>query len=136
MKAGYQLSYTDRYLTVNVSAGKTALGHLNVADIKGSVNVENLDEGVHLVAISIQLDEEIYYVGDVLTEITLVSPEMDSETNSEEDTEKSDTEKPDDSAVSGETGGNNPETDTENGTERSTEGTETTETTEVQTEGH
>lgn len=131
LKSGYQLSYTDRYLTVYVSAGKTALGHLNVTDIKGIIDVENLDEGTYLAAVSIQLDETVYSVADVLTEIQLVAPEADSENSSESETE-TDTEKTDGSVESGSANGNTPENSTENGTE----GTEATETTEVQSEGN
>ena len=134
LKSGYQLSYTERYLTVNVRAGKTALGHLNVADIKGSIDVENLEEGVHLVAVSIELDEEIYTVDDVLTEVKLISIEADSEEDSESetDTEQPDSEKPEDSVESGSSNGNT----TENSTEGGTDTTEATEATEVQTEGN
>ena len=136
LKAGYQLSYTERYLTIYVSAGKTALGHLNVADIRGTINVENLGEGLHLAAVSIDLDETVYRVGDVLAEIKLTStvtePGNSSETESETDTdtEAPDTEKPDDGSVeSGSSGGNTPEDSTETGSEG-------TETTEVQNEGN
>lgn len=129
MKAGYQLSYTERYLTVYVSAGKTALGHLNVADIKGIINVENLGEGLHLVAVDFPLDDTVYVVSDVLAEIQLVSTEIDAGNNSETET---DTEKPDDSVESGSSDAGNSEVATERGTET----TEDSETTEVQAENN
>ena len=134
MKAGYQLSYTERYLTVYVSAGKTALGHLNVADIKGIINVENLGEGLHLVAVDFPLDDTVYVVSDVLAEIQLVSTETDAGNNSETetDTEKPSTEKPDDSVESGSSDVGNSEVATERGTET----TEDSETTEVQAENN
>ena len=134
MKAGYQLSYTERYLTVYVSAGKTALGHLNVADIKGIINVENLGEGLHLVAVDFPLDDTVYVVSDVLAEIQLVSTETDAGNNSETetDTEKPSTEKPDDSVESGSSDAGNSEVATERGTET----TEDSETTEVQAENN
>lgn len=139
LKSGYQLSYTERYLTVYVSAGRTALGHLNVADIKGTIDVENLESGLHLAAVDIHLDDEVYMVSDILTEIQIVSKETDTGDSSEADTdtekpstEKPDTEKPDDSVESGSSNAGSSEVSTERGTE-TTEGTENT---EVQTEGN
>ena len=136
LKTGYQLSYTERYLTVYVNAGKTALGHLNVADIKGTINVENLADGMYLVAVDIQLDDSVYMVNDVLTEVQIVSTEPgtenSSETESVPDTDNSGTEKPNDSVESGSSNTGNSEVSTERGTE-SMEGTEST---EVKTEGN
>lgn len=144
LKSGYQLSYTERYLTVYVSAGKTALGHLNVADIKGTINVENLESGLHLAAVDILLDDTVYMVSDVLTEIEIISKETNAGDGSETDTdtekpdgekpgtEKPDTEKPGNSVESGSSNTGSSEVSTE----RSTETTEGTETTEVQSEGN
>lgn len=143
LKAGHQLSHTERYLTVYVSAGKTALGHLNVADIKGTINVENLESGLHLAAVDIQLDDAVYRVSDVLTEIEIISKEIDAGNGNETDTstEESDDENPDAEKPNIE----NPEDSVESGssntvasevtTERETETTEGTEVTEVQPEG-
>lgn len=144
LKSGHQLSYTERYLTVYVSAGKTALGHLNVADIKGTINVENLESGLHLAAVDIQLDDEVYKVSDVLTEIQIISKEIDAGNGNETDTsteesddvnpdvEKPNTQNPEDSVESGSSNTDASEVTTE----RETETTEGTEATEVQSEGY
>ena len=155
LKAGYQLSYTERYITVYVSAGKTALGHLNVVDIKGNINVENLAEGLHLAAVDIELDDSVYVVSDVLTEVQIDSIEKETENSSETEsqastekpgtekpstekpstekpsTEKPSTEKPEESVESGSSNTSSSETSTEVGTES----TEDTGTTEVQSRG-
>ena len=133
LKNGYQLSHTERYLTIYVNAGKTALSQLNVADIKGTINVENLESGEHLVAVDIQLDDTIYKVNDVLTEVNIVSTQPDTGNNSESDSE-TETEVPDTesgSVESGSTSGNTPNESTE-----TTETTESTETTDSQTGGN
>lgn len=133
LKSGHQLSYTERYLTVYVNAGKTALGHLNVVDLKGTINVENLESGLHLVAVDIPLDNTVYSVKDVLTEIQIISEETDTEEDSETETD-TDTEKPSDENTDGavESGSSNTDssaTSTERETERieTTEGIQTTE---------
>ena len=133
LKNGYQLSHTERYLTIYVNAGKTALSQLNVADIKGTINVENLEGGAHLVAVDLQLDDTIYRVNDVLTEVNIVSTQLDTGNNSESDSE-TETEVPDTesgSVESGSTSGNTPNESTE-----TTETTESTETTDSQTGGN
>ena len=133
LKAGYQLAHVERYITVYVNAGKTALSHLSAADIKGSINVENLDEGIHLVAVDFALDESVYTVSDILVEVQIKGVATDSESSSEAESE-TESEIPNtenDATQSGGTGSNTPDGDTEN-----TESTENTEVKESENGGN
>lgn len=127
LKSGYKLEHMERYISVYVSAGKTALSHLNVADIKGNINVENLEEGVHPVAVDITLDESVYTVGDTIIEVVLTNMNTESESESETESE-TETEAPDTESAGGDS--------VENGNDReeNTENTENTETTEAKAE--
>ncbi len=131
LRSGYQLSYKEKYVLLEVNAGKSAHEELNAADIKGTVHIENLQEGTHMVAVSFDLDEQIYKAESVLTEIeiTHVAEESESE-NTENDggnTEGSEsTEKTEDSV---QTGAENAETfkkaDSEANSEANTGASET-----------
>lgn len=124
LKSGYQLDYVDRFVTANITAGSSAHDNLNVADIKGYIDVSNVGEGTYVVAVTFELEESVYKVDSVLTEIevTLVpsdAKEPDSEVteNGSENAGKAESEK------STETGAAN----TENSGESSTGTTETKE---------
>jgi len=99
LRSGYQLSYTEKYVLLEVTAGKSAHEELKTAEIKGSIQVENLQEGTHVMAVLFELDEQIYKIESVLTEIRIsrVAQETESE-KSENSTESSaNTEKIEDS---------------------------------------
>lgn len=71
LRNGFQLTYADRYLNVSISAGKTALAHLNASGITGTINVERLQEGTHIVKVTLDLDEKVYEVPDITTGISV-----------------------------------------------------------------
>lgn len=85
LRSGYQLSYTEKYILLEVTAGKTAHGELNAAEIKGTIQVENLQEGTHMMAVLFELDAQIYKTESLLTEIQIlrVTEETESENSSE-----------------------------------------------------
>lgn len=76
LSSGYAVSYTQQYIPVNVTAGKSTLDTLNVADIKGVIGVGGLAEGTHVVTVAIQLDNSIYKISDVYAEIVLTKDAM------------------------------------------------------------
>lgn len=94
LRSGYLLSYTERYLTIYVRAGKTALGHLNVEDIKGTIHAETLEEGVQLVPVVFELEETVYTVEEVFAEVAVTMVETDSEDSSDGQTDSENTERP------------------------------------------
>ena len=73
LKTGYQLSYTERYVLVNITAGKSAHNALNAAEVKGTIEVGNIGEGTHSVVVTLALDGTMYKVESVLTEIEVKS---------------------------------------------------------------
>lgn len=60
LKSGYQLSYAQRHVVLNITAGRLAHGALNAANIKGTIDVSGLSEGTHTVAVSFVLDGTVY----------------------------------------------------------------------------
>lgn len=126
LKSGYQLSYEEAYVWVNITAGRSAHNSLNVSDIKGTVKAEHLKTGVNTVEVRFLLDEEIYQTETVYVDVVLKqssdgngensseTPENNSEvtenatqtgTNNSENTDKKDTEVKDTEEKSTETGG-------------------------------
>lgn len=88
LKDKYQISYTDKYISVYVTAGETALKQLNVSGIKGTIQAENLKEGVHFVAVAIDLDSAMYTVDDLLIEVEVTPIEtQNSESTTESNSE-------------------------------------------------
>ena len=90
LRSGYQLSYTEKYVLLEVTAGKSAHEELNAAEIKGTIQVENLPEGTHVMAVLFELDEQIYKMESVLTEIQISHVAQETETEkTENETESS-----------------------------------------------
>ena len=121
LPAGYTIAYTEQYIPVNVTAGKSTLDILNVAEIRGVISVDGLEEGTHVVTVAIQLDNAIYKISDVYAEIELTKDSMtgDTDTGSGESDEHAKPEEEDSTEV------------TTDGTgDKETESTESTETTE------
>ena len=79
LRSGYQLSYTEKYILLEVTAGKSAQEELDAAEIKGSLQVENLQEGSHTMAVLFDLDDQIYKTKSVLTEIQISRVAQESE---------------------------------------------------------
>ena len=128
LKEGYQLAYAEKYLNVTISAGSTALGNINTVNIKGSLNVENLKEGTHTVAIAFELDNTIYKVSEALTEISIIRTDENSAGNTENNSE-SNTENNNNSGGTTDTetsGGTTNEGNTENSGGTSNSGSTTT----------
>lgn len=71
LKSGYQLSHAERYVIVTITAGRTAHNSLNVADIKGTIDVGGLKAGEHVVNIEFELDHSVYKVAVAFTEIEI-----------------------------------------------------------------
>ena len=125
LKSGYQLSYAERYATVKITAGKGAHNDLNAAELKGTIKVDELDEGTHLVQVDLNIDTTIYTVETALVEVEIkavASGNGNGTGNSGGDNNVSteNSEKPEESTQTGGTGSTEkPETDnTENaGTE-------------------
>ncbi len=92
LRSGYQLAHKETYVLAQVTAGKSAHDVLNGASIKGTIQVENLQEGIHMLKVLFDLDEAVYQVGEVLTEveISIVGENTQSETSSETATENTD----------------------------------------------
>lgn len=125
LKSGYQLSYEEAYVWVNITAGRSAHNSLNASDIKGTVKAEHLKTGANTVEVRFLLDEEIYQTETVYVDVVLKqssegngengseAPENNSEvtesatqtgTNNSENADKKDTEVNDTEEKSTETG--------------------------------
>lgn len=138
LKSGYQLTYTDSYVVMNITAGKTALNELKATDIKGVILVGNMSEGTHTVLVDFDLDSDIYEVSEAYVEVEIikVSNESDSEENNSESNSES-TEKTEESTEDEETPDDSVETGTNNsgGTDEKEEtNTETTDKEQTNTE--
>ena len=84
LRSGCQVIYSEKYVLLLVTAGKSAHDGLNVADIKGTIQVENLREGKHIIEVSFSLDEQFYKTEAADTEIIIVHmEEVETENNSE-----------------------------------------------------
>lgn len=142
LKSGYQLSFKEHFIPVEITAGKSAISALKASDMKGTVWVENLGEGTHTALITFELDDEIYGTSEVYTEVEIIfaqenvdSEENNSGNNNSETTE-GDTEGDEpvdgevDNSESTETTGGNEENSTEVVSTETTTETEETETTE------
>lgn len=129
LKTGYQVSYTERYILVNITAGRTAHNALNASLIKGAINVENMGEGTYTVTVSFELDGDIYKVEETFAEIEIKNVGGNAGNNSSESTEGTENESTEGNGSNGtetedstQTGADN---SNQNGTETtSTEGTE------------
>ena len=125
LKSGYQLSYAERYATVKITAGKGVHNDLNAAELKGTIKVDELEEGIHLVQVDLNIDTTIYTVETALVEVEIkavANGNGNGTGNSGGDNNVSteNSEKPEESTQTGGTGSTEkPETDnTENaGTE-------------------
>lgn len=71
LKSGFQLSYAERYILVDITAGKSAHHALNVSDIKGVIDVQGLKAGEHIVAIEFTLDDSVYQIGEAFAGIEI-----------------------------------------------------------------
>lgn len=109
LKSGYQLSHVERFVTANITAGRSAHNDLNVADIKGRIDVDNVGEGTHIIAVTLELDESVYKVDSVLTEIKVTLIAGDEEETDSEATESTEND-------SGNAGGTETENSTQTGT--------------------
>ena len=89
LRSGYQLSYTEKYVLLEVTAGKSAHEELNEAEVKGTIQVENLQEGTHDMAVLFELDEQIYKVESVFTEIQISRVKQETESEKTEDNSES-----------------------------------------------
>ena len=89
LRSGYQLSYTEKYILLEVTAGKSAHEELNTAEIKGTVQVENLQEGTHMISVLFELDEQNYRTESVLTEVKILRAAQDDSEKTENSTENS-----------------------------------------------
>ena len=87
LKSGYQLSYSERHILVNITAGRSAHNELNAAEIKGTIEVANIGEGTHSVVVTFALDGAVYKVDSALTEIVVKSVGGNVEENNSESTE-------------------------------------------------
>ena len=67
------MSYSDRHVLVNITAGRSAHNALNAAEIRGTVEVANIGEGTHSVVVTFALDGTIYKVEPAVTEIVMKS---------------------------------------------------------------
>lgn len=103
LRSGYQLSHTERYVLLKVTAGRSAHNLLNVTNIRGTIQVEGLGEGEHMLAVTFDLDEAVYKAETVFTEVEIVyvDEETDSETESTEGDSTESTEKPEESTQAG-----------------------------------
>ena len=124
LKSGYQLSYSERYVLVNITAGRSAHNALNAAEIKGTIEVANIGEGTHSVAVTFVLDGAEYKAAPALTEIVVKSVGGSTGENSSESTES--TENGSENTGNGNTSGTEDSTqagttDSENSSEMTTE---------------
>jgi len=87
LKSGYQLSYSERYVLVSITAGKSAHNALNASEIKGTIDVADKGEGTHVVAVKFALDGEEYKAGAATTEIVVKAVGGSSGENNSESTE-------------------------------------------------
>ena len=137
LKSGYQLSHKERYVTVNITAGKTAHHSLNVADIKGTIDVEGLKAGEHVINIEFALDPSVYKTTITFAEIEIKETENSGGANnntgenngdSSESTgnEDSGEEKPEDSTQTGADSTENNSTENSEAGEINTDTTEST----------
>lgn len=113
LKSGYQLSYVEDFVLVDVTAGQSAHNALNASDIKGVIKVDNMDEGTHVVEVLFELNDEVYKVAPTLVEV-----EIETVKNEEESSEST------------ETNGNSSVTAGENSAQTGTSNSETTGSTE------
>lgn len=71
LQSGYQLSHAERYVIVNITAGRTAHNSLNVSDIKGTIDVDGLKAGEHVINIKFELDHSVYKMTAAFAEIEI-----------------------------------------------------------------
>ena len=71
LKSGFQLSYAERYVLVDITAGKSAHHSLNAADIKGVIDVQGLKAGEHIVVIDFTLEHSVYEMGEAFAAIEI-----------------------------------------------------------------
>jgi len=122
LKAGYQMSYAERYVTVNITAGRSAHNELNATELQGSVKVDGLKEGTHSVEVVFELDSRVYKAAPTFAAIEIKSVGNGGTTedgnaggDSSESSESTEEEtKPEDSTQAG---ANNTENSSEAGTE-------------------
>ncbi len=92
LKAGYKLTYIDRYVQVSITAGRMAHNSLNASDIKGSIKVENMGEGTHTAEVLFELDDTVYKAEPVFTEIEIKAVNNNQGENEGNSTETTETE--------------------------------------------
>lgn len=126
LKTGYQLSYPEQFVYLEITAGKSAHDALKVANIKGIIEVENLNEGAHIVAAEFNLEDEIYKVSPVYVDIEIKS--VQNEQDNSENTENSEQTEPGNAEPGNTEASNTEASNTEAGTEVSGTQTNTTET--------
>lgn len=137
LTSGYQISYTERFVTVSVTARKSAISALKASDMKGVVWVGNLKEGTHLAEVIFELDGEVYEAAEAYTEVEIVALEVENppeEDNSETETPEDNTENTESTENSTEAGTNNTEDSETEEENTETVSTETTSTEIVSTE--
>ena len=133
LKSGYQLSYVVDYVLVDVTAGRGAHHALDASDIKGTIKVDNMGEGTHVVEVLFQLDEEVYKTEEALVEVEIEAIKADDEESNNDTSETPENgENVEDST---QTGTNNSEsTENTGGTGNENVNTQTPETETVSTE--
>lgn len=115
LKSGYQLSYVERYVRVNVTAGRSAHNRLNASDIKGTIEVGNMEAGTYTAAVTFSLDPAVYQTEATFTEVEIKLVGGSTGENNSESTENN----------GGNTGeGNTSETETENSTQAGADNSE------------
>lgn len=108
LKSGYQLSYVERYVRVNITAGRSAHNSLNASDIKGSIEVGSMEAGTYKVAVTFTLDPAVYQAEAAVVEVEMKQAGGSTGENNSGSTENN----------GGNTGeGNTGETETENSTQ-------------------
>jgi len=83
LKSGYQLSYVEDFVLVDITAGQGAHNALNASDIKGVIKVDNMGEGTHVVEVLFELNDEVYKVAPALVEVEIEAVKSSEEDNSE-----------------------------------------------------
>lgn len=127
LKSGYQLTHTGRYVTVNITAGRSMQNALNAADIRGTIEVGNLEDGTHMLAVTFNLDGAIYKTETAFAEVKIEKIGGDTEDNSQstESTENG-SENTEGGAVSGTEGEDSTQAGTNDSESTGATGTETT----------
>lgn len=117
LKNGYQLTHVGRYVTVNITAGRSAHNALNAADIKGTIEVGNVGEGTHMAAVTFNLDGTIYKAEAAFAEVKVEKISANTEGNSESTESTENSSESTETEDSTQAGTNNSETTNETSTE-------------------